>query len=113
MFRRYFAAAACLIAACSCADRTPESPLQKKVDAYAVYQIGSPYMDGLTDNGKEVLNLFRMAADEVDHIYWQQSFGDKSVFEALPEGPERSYAMINYGPWDRLDNNAPFIAGYG
>ena len=113
MFRRYFAAAACLIAACSCAERTPESPLQKKVDAYAVYQIGSPYMDGLTDNGKEVLNLFRMAADEVDHIYWQQSFGDKSVFEALPEGPERSYAMINYGPWDRLDNNAPFIAGYG
>ena len=113
MFRRYFAAAACLIAACSCADRTPESPLQKKVDAYAVYQIGSPYMDGLTDNGKEVLNLFRMAADEVDHIYWQQSFGDKSVFEALPEGLERSYAMINYGPWDRLDNNAPFIAGYG
>ena len=81
MYRRYLAAAACLIAFCSCTDRTPESPLQKKVDAYAVYQIGSPYMDGLTDNGKEVLNLFRMAADEIDHIYWQQSFGDKSVFE--------------------------------
>ena len=113
MYRRYFAAAACLIAVCSCTDRTPESPLQKKVDAYAVYQIGSPYMDGLTDNGKEVLNLFRMAADEIDHIYWQQSFGDKSVFESLPEGPERSYAMINYGPWDRLDNNAVFIEGYG
>ena len=113
MNRSFLAAAACVIAVCGCTDRTPVSPLQKKVDAYAVFQIGSPYMEGLTDNGKEVLNLFRMAADEVDHIYWLQSFGDKSVFEALPEGPERSYAMINYGPWDRLDNNAPFIEGYG
>lgn len=98
---------------CSCVNHAPVSKLQKKVDAYAVYQIGSPYMEGLTDNGKEVLNLFRLAADEVDNIYWQQAFGDKGVFLSMPDGPEKDYAMINYGPWDRLDNNAVFIEGYG
>ena len=70
-------------------------------------------MEGLTDNGKEVLNLFRLAADEVDNIYWQQVFGDKNLILALPDGPAKEYALINYGPWDRMDSNEPFIEGYG
>ena len=32
---------------------------------------------------------------------------------ALPDGPEKDFAMINYGPWDRMDDNSPFIEGYG
>ena len=61
----------CLAALASCGNRAPKSELQKKVDAYAVFQIGSPYMEGISDNGKEVLNLFRKAADEADNIFWQ------------------------------------------
>ena len=103
----------CLAALASCSSDKPKSAIQKKIDSYAVFQIGSPYMEGISDNGKEVLNLFRKAADEVDNIYWQQTFGDKNAILSLPDGPEKDYAMINYGPWDRLDNNAPFISGYG
>ncbi len=104
----------CLLPAIlSCTRKEEKSPIQEKLDSYAVFQIGSPYMEGISDNGKEVLNLFRMAADEVDNIYWEQSFGDKSLITDLPDGPEKEFAMLNYGPWDRLDDNAPFIKGYG
>jgi hypothetical protein len=103
----------CLCALAACSNKGETSDLQKKVDAYAVFQIGSPYMEGISDNGKEVLNLFRQAADEADKIYWQQVFGDKSAIMDLPEGPEKDYAKINYGPWDRLNDNEPFIGGYG
>ncbi len=102
----------CLAAVASCGHNEPKSDLQKKIDSYAVFQIGSPYMEGISDNGKEVLNLFRKAADEVDNIFWQQTFGDKNAILSLPDGPQKDYAMINYGPWDRMDDNATFIAGY-
>ncbi|MCI1640258.1 MAG: Zn-dependent hydrolase [Bacteroidales bacterium] len=94
--------------------RKPDSAVQQKIDEYAVCQIGSPVKEeSITDRGKEVLNLFRSAAEEVDNIYWKQTFGDKSLIEKLPDGPEKEFALINYGPWDRLDNNAPFVPGYG
>ena len=32
---------------------------------------------------------------------------------ALPDSSMRRYAEINYGPWDRLDGNTPFVAGVG
>ena len=53
---------------------------QEKVDVsrlvknYAVVTIPAPDLTGITDNGKEVLKLYRMAADEVNNIYWQQNF---------------------------------------
>jgi len=68
-------------------------------------------LDGISDNGKEVLNLYRFAAIEADKIYWKQAFGDKSLIDNLPDGPEKDYAMINYGPWDRLTGKS-FLKGY-
>ena len=87
--------------------------LQTKVDSYAVVEVKSPLYDALSDNDKKIVALFREAADIMDGLFWKQTFGDKSLIEALPEGPEKAYALINYGAWDHLDNNAPFIKGYG
>ena len=50
------------------------------VENYAQVTIPAPDLTGITDNGKEVLRLYRMAADEVDKIYWQQYFGDGEAF---------------------------------
>ena len=83
------------------------------VDNYAEVTIPAPDLTGITDNGKEVLKLYRKAADEVDKIYWKQYFGDgKTFLESLSDPSERLYAEINYGPWDRIDGK-PFIQGFG
>ena len=83
------------------------------VENYALVTMPAPDLSGITDNGKEVLNLYRFAADEVDRIYWKQNFGDEEAFlESLADPSARLYAEINYGPWDRLDGK-PFVDGYG
>lgn len=109
--KRIVFALACAALVVSCG-QPKKSPLQKKVDKYAVVSLAAPSLEGISDNGKEVLNLYRFAAAEADRIYWQQYFGDKALMEALPDPAERAYAMINYGPWDRIDGR-PFVSGYG
>ena len=87
--------------------------VNRLVENYAQVTIPAPDLTGITDNGKEVLKLYRMAADEVDKIYWQQYFGPKEEFlSSLSTEAERQYASINYGPWDRIDGKA-FLKGYG
>jgi hypothetical protein len=82
------------------------------LENYAPVTIPAPDLSGITDNGKEVLNLYRFAADQADAIYWEQSFGPKSTFENLVDPAEKAFADVNYGPWNRIDN-APFLEGYG
>ena len=106
-----FAAAALVLVAVSCTEKK-SSPLEKKVNEYALVEIKTPSLEGITDNGKEVLNLYRFAADEADRIYWDQAFGDKAAMEALENPAARAFAMIQYGPWDRIDGKS-FVEGYG
>lgn len=98
-----------VIAAC---DNEQKSSIQRKVDEYKTVRIAAPDLSGISDNGKEVLNLYRFAADQADSIYWKQAFGDKSEMTALTDEATRTFAMINYGPWDRITGET-FVNGYG
>ena len=90
-----------------------DSNLQAKVDEYAVVEVSSPLLETLSDKDMQVLNLFRSAGRVIDNLFWEQTFGDKSLMEAVKDPAARDFAMINYGPWDRLSDNEPFIKGYG
>ena len=105
--------AATAVAVAACAQKVDDSALQEKVNSYAVVEVKSPLYDALSENDKQIVALFREAADIIDGMFWKQTFGDKSAIEALPDGPAKAYAMINYGAWDHLDDNNPFIEGYG
>lgn len=70
----------------------------------------------LSAKEREMLGLFIDAAVEMDGIFWQQTFpGDRAALEAATAGdPTVSrYVALNYGPWDRLAGDAPFVPGYG
>ena len=101
-----------ILMSASCATRS-ENELKAKVESYAVVKVSSPLYDALSENDKKIVALFREAADIMDGLFWKQTFGDKALIEALPDGYAKDYAMINYGAWDHLDNNSPFIEGYG
>ena len=107
-------AAACALlslVAVSCASHRTKA--DRLVENYAVVTVPAPDLSDITDNGKEVLNLYRFAADEVDKIYWKQSFGDKeALLASIADPAAKLYAEINYGPWDRIDGK-PFVDGYG
>ncbi|MBR1569844.1 MAG: hypothetical protein IJ651_03845 [Bacteroidales bacterium] len=106
-----FVLAAGLLALMATACDEHRTQSARLMENYAEVTLPAPDLSGITDNGKEVLNLYRFAADEADKIYWMQNFGDKQVLEALEDQDQRDYALINYGPWDRLDGKV-FVDGY-
>ncbi|MDB4882113.1 MAG: Zn-dependent hydrolase [Gemmatimonadetes bacterium] len=68
----------------------------------------------LTRNERRMLPLLIDAAREMHGIYWMQAVGSRdSVLASIKDPDARRLAEIDVGPWDRLDNNAPFVAGVG
>lgn len=63
---------------------------------------------------KKMIALLVEAADSMNAIYWQQAWGDKdALLQKVGDPATREFAEINYGPWDRLDNDRPFVDGIG
>jgi hypothetical protein len=69
----------------------------------------------LTDEQREMIGILIEAAEIMDGLFWRQAYGDdyKSWLESVGVGDAGRFAEINYGPWDRLDDNRPFIKGVG
>ena len=68
----------------------------------------------LTRHERQMLPLLIDAAREMHAIYWEQSVGPRdSVMRTMSDSTARALADVNVGPWDRLDNNVPFVVGIG
>ena len=110
--RKSLILAAAAIAVAACAPKEDAS-LRAKVDEYAIVEMTSPLLDQLTAQERQIVDLLRLAAVECDNLFWLQTYGDKAEMEALKDPAARDFAMLHYGPWDRLDDNKPFIEGVG
>jgi hypothetical protein len=87
--------------------------MQKKVAEYVKVKITSD-LKSLTDKEKKLLPLLFDAAQLMDDIYWEETLGNKDEFLAsIKDEDTKKFALINYGPWDRLDGNKPFISSFG
>ena len=110
----------CLIAMSACArdDEARPSPpagpdLAARLAQYTTVRL-DPDLSSLTEAERRMLPLLIDAADAMNEIYWAEAYGDRDrLLGALSDPAMREYAMINYGPWDRLDGNAPFVPGVG
>ena len=71
-------------------------------------------LEKLTDNERAMLPLLIEAANAMERIFWQQAYGNRDeLLEGIDDPDLRRFAEINYGPWDRLEGNAPFLDGFG
>ena len=70
---------------------------------------------GLSAKERSMLGLFIDAAKEMDDLFWAQTYpGDRGKLMAGIADPNvRRFVEINYGPWDRLEGNEPFVPGFG
>jgi hypothetical protein len=68
-------------------------------------------LSALSSNQKEMLLLLIEASKIMDDLFWKQSFNDdKATFLSRIDDPAvRKFAEINYGGWDRLANDNPFL----
>ena len=97
----------------SCNPQQQESPMKAKVEEYAQVELKSDLVNNLNDKEKELVKIFFQVGEITDDLFWQQTFGDKSQLDTITDNYAKEFAMIHYGAWDRLDNNKPFLAGYG
>jgi len=71
-------------------------------------------LSDLTSNERQMIPLLIEAAEAMDEIFWMQAYGDRDeLLASISDERLRRFAEINYGPWDRLDGNAPFVEGVG
>jgi len=83
------------------------------VDDYAHVQLGAD-LTGFDANQKQMLVKLIEAGQVMDAIFWQQAYGDKDALMAGIKDPAtRQLVEYNYGPWDRLNGDHPFVAGIG
>jgi len=66
----------------------------------------------LSDNQKTMLCLLIDAANIVDEVFWLQAYGENksTLLSTLIKANAKTFAQINYGPWDRLNNDNSFIS---
>lgn len=92
-------------------NETAEQPYQMK--KYAIVKL-TANINHLSDNQKDMLKLLFQAADLMDEIFWMENVETEDAFMlGINNEKDRQYALINYGPWDEMNNLAPFIKGYG
>ena len=83
-------------------------------DIYADFTLQAD-LSLLTNNQREMIGVLIEASEIMDDLFWRQAYGDdyKEWLETVGVGDAGRFAEINYGPWDRLDDEQPFIEGVG
>jgi len=73
-----------------------------------------PSLAGLSADQRRMLSLLIEAGEIMDGLFWQQAYGDpESLLDGIEDPAVADFVGLNYGPWDRLDGNRPFLPGFG
>ncbi len=112
--RPVFSAICCLTMGLTMSACEPEqSEIQDLVDQYATVRLTSD-LSVLSDRERQMIPILIEAAQQMDPIFWQQTYGNKdSLLASIDDPALRQYVEINFGPWDRLAGDAPFVEGVG
>ncbi|MCB0656135.1 MAG: hypothetical protein KDC57_08375 [Saprospiraceae bacterium] len=87
--------------------------IQAKLDQYVTVPLTSD-LTVLSEKERQMIPLLIDAAQVMDDLFWYESYGGKDKFlESNLEPTAKRFMEINYGPWDRLDDNKPFLPGAG
>jgi hypothetical protein len=91
----------------------PAGAMAAKVAQYTPVRLTAD-LQGLTEQERRMIPLLIAAATEMDSVFQQQIYPARdSLVHALSDSSMRRYIQINYGPWDRLDEDRPFVPGVG
>ena len=108
-----------LLASCG-TEAPPETTVQPLVtvqprpEIYADFTLTADLSE-LSDDQIQMIRILIDASRIMDDLFWRQSFGEdyQEWLNAIEDDATRRFAELNYGPWDRLDDERPFIKGVG
>ena len=85
--------------------------------ADSCYDIYEPFtltadFSHLSDDQRQMLKLLIQASEIMDELFWLQAYGEAGpLLDSIEDPAQRRFADINYGPWDRLAGDQPFVEG--
>ena len=89
-------------------------PAEARPEIYAEFELTTD-LGHLSDGQREMIAVLIDASKIMDDLFWRQAYGDdyKAWLATIDDERTRRFAELNYGPWDRLANDAPFVRGVG
>ncbi len=94
-------------------EKTPQDAIDSLISKYTPFTLTTD-VDQLSENEKKLITSIMKAGVIMDRLFWYQAYGDKeTLLNDISDPRLKAYAVINYGPWDRLGGNQPFISGVG
>ena len=89
-----------------------KSEMQLKVEEFASFDLNSDLVNQLSESEKKLVPIFIQISDIMDNLFWKQTFGDKTILDTIQDQWTKDFVVLNYGPWERLNNDAPFVPGF-
>ena len=107
-------AASCGPAASPDSDTAPVTRAEPRPEIYADFTLAAD-LGHLSDDQREMIRVLIEASEIMDHLFWRQAYGDdyQQWLDSIGIDEARRFAELNYGPWDRLADEAPFVDGVG
>jgi len=87
--------------------------IKNLLNRYKETQIKKDY-NSLSKKEKEMIPIFIEITKIIDEMFWYESFGDKnSLCEKITNKDLKKLIKINFGPWDRFNNDKEFLECVG
>ncbi|MBB1116953.1 Zn-dependent hydrolase [Stenotrophomonas sp. W1S232] len=87
--------------------------MAERVARYAEVTLSAD-LSHLSEGDRRAVGLLIDAGQIIDGLFWQQVWGNRQDLLARTNDPATArYIDINYGPWDLLDGDKPFVDGIG
>lgn len=92
----------------------PAVVVDPRPEIYAEFTLTAD-LSGFSDKQRQMIGVLIEASQIMDDLFWKQAYGEgyQDWLASIETDATRSFAVMNYGPWDRLDSQKPFIAGVG
>ncbi|MBW7839582.1 MAG: Zn-dependent hydrolase [Chitinophagaceae bacterium] len=104
---------------CNNADTSNKQPnntvdiMEQRVNELAPVKLTTD-LTRLTESEKKIIPLLIDAAHIMDTLFAYQAYGNlDSLLNATTNPNTKKFIEINYGPWDRLRSDSPFVEGIG
>ncbi|MCF8225582.1 MAG: Zn-dependent hydrolase [Bacteroidales bacterium] len=87
--------------------------ISRKVNEFVSVKLSSD-ISHLSDNQKEMLRILFKVANIMDELFWKEACPNKEqILAGFNDTRKIEFFHLNYGPWERLNNDLPFLPGIG
>ncbi|MBO6608002.1 dipeptidyl-peptidase 3 family protein [Psychroserpens sp.] len=90
---------------------TELTEMEKNLNKYTSFTLTAD-VNKLTDNERQMIPILIDASKIMNSLFWYEAYGNKDdLLASISDENTKRFVEINYGPWDRLNGNAPFVEG--